>query len=162
MDYREEHGKESLATQYKEQRSCLEDALFHCLRAQGAHTTPQTIREMGDTPFHVAQEWVKSQYDLSLVRVSSNFNLKGGPELALSGLYVVQLLVTTDKITTQIQNTTAFSIMGWTLSIIQERRRFCKSKRVIGNQLLLHVLCSRPITHLTSKFVSRMYTSLFK
>ena len=54
-----------------------------------------------NTPFQVAQDWVKKKYDLNLVRVSSSFAVKGGPAFALlqlrSGLYVVQLSVTTDN-----------------------------------------------------------------
>ena len=105
MQYRIDNGSESLVTQHKEQRTCVQDALYQSLVARGVDVTIDEVRAIYPTdencPFSVAQEYVKKKFNLKLECVTSQFKgLKGGEELAMlqrRGCYLVQVLVFRDN-----------------------------------------------------------------
>ncbi len=99
-DERTEKGaKKSLVTEKKEQRTCVQDALYHNLLALGFAVTIDEVRNIHRTdencPYSVAQEYVK-KFNLKLERVTSTFKVKGGEAFALlqrrTG-YLVQIRV---------------------------------------------------------------------
>ena len=94
----------ALASQYKEQKTCLEDALYCGLIARGLGVSLDQVRAMysthKNTPFFVAEAFVK-QFGLTLARVTQQFKIAGGEELAIlserTGHYIIQLHITVDK-----------------------------------------------------------------
>jgi hypothetical protein len=104
MQFKAENGKSSLATQHKEQRTCVQDALYQCLVARGVNVVIDEVRAIHRTdencPLLVAQQYVTNKFNLTLERVTSQFQLKGGPALAIlqrTGLYLVQVSVFLEK-----------------------------------------------------------------
>ncbi len=104
IEYRDERtekgAKKSLVTEKKEQRTCVQDALYQNLVALGFAVTIDEVRNIHPSdencPYSVAQEYVKKKYNLTLKRVTSTFKVKGGEELALlqrRTSYLVQVLV---------------------------------------------------------------------
>jgi hypothetical protein len=84
-------------------RSCLPDALWMLLKENlGIDVENEHVRTImpirGDTTFSSADVYVR-QYGQQLQRVTSQFQLKGGPELAIlraKGLYIIQLKIPND------------------------------------------------------------------
>jgi hypothetical protein len=104
MQFRAENGKSSLATQHKEQRTCVQDALYQCLVARGVNVVIDEVRAIHRTdencPLLVAQQYVANKFNLTLERVTSQFALQGGPALAIlqrTGFYLVQVAVFLEK-----------------------------------------------------------------
>jgi hypothetical protein len=96
----EEGAKKSLVTEKKEQRTCVQDALYHNLVALGFAVTIDEVRSIHPTdencPYSVAKEYVKKKFNLTLERVTSTFKVKGGETFALLQLrscFLVQILV---------------------------------------------------------------------
>jgi hypothetical protein len=96
----EKGAKKSLVTQKKEQRTCVQDALYHNLVALGLAVTIDEVRNIHPTdqncPYSVAKTYVKNKFNLKLERVTSTFMVKGGEAFALlqqrTG-YLVQIRV---------------------------------------------------------------------
>jgi hypothetical protein len=104
IEYRDERtekgAKKSLVTEKKEQRTCVQDALYHNLVALGFAVTIDEVRSIHPTdencPYSVAKEYVKKKFNLTLERVTSTFKVKGGETFALLQLrscFLVQILV---------------------------------------------------------------------
>ncbi len=111
------------STQYKEQRTCLEDALFHCLLALGVHTSPQAVRShMGEHPFHVAQEGEESvRFEFSACFVELSIEGRSRTcSFTASVWFVRRSAFSHDQ---KNQKTTVFSTMEWRLSITKERQK---------------------------------------
>jgi hypothetical protein len=96
----EKGAKKSLVTEKKEQRTCVQDALYHNLVALGFAVTIDEVRNIHPTdencPYSVAQEYVKNKFNLTLERVTSTFKVKGGEAFALLQCrtgYLVQIRV---------------------------------------------------------------------
>ena len=74
MQFRAENGKSSLATQHKEQRTCVQDALYQFLVAREVNVVIDEVRAIHRTdencPLSVAQQYVANKFNLTLVRVT--------------------------------------------------------------------------------------------
>jgi hypothetical protein len=104
LEPRTENRRSRLATQHKEQRTCVQDALYQFLVAREVNVVIDEVRAIHRTdencPLLVAQQYVTNKFNLTLERVTSQFALKGGPALAIlqrTGLYLVQVSVFLEK-----------------------------------------------------------------